>query len=384
MVPTPGTRRAGIAAAAAALPVVLAYRFAQVYRVRAGYPQRHAPLWTPDALGMAYEEVEVATTGGLSLKAWFIPAGDAPAPGIVLVHGWESARDRTLPHAAFLHAAGFHVLALDVRGHGGNEAETLPISVGEFAADALAGAHWLAARGEVTRIGILGHSMGAAGVLVAAAREPAIRAVVAVSTPADPYRLTRQTFRLAELPIPGLVAWPLAWLTARVYLRPRGHTIAGTSAARAVRVIAAPVLLVHGDDDHVVPVGHLARLAAARRAANPGTTQTLVVHEGHHSWLYEFAVFRSTVARFFATALGGSLDPDAAARVAEAVPAARLPEPERLTTLDEEPGGVRSLLRVFERQSATPDAGSPDRPATAAPPSPAAPAVNPTAPEALP
>ncbi|MHB8959004.1 MAG: alpha/beta hydrolase [Candidatus Limnocylindrales bacterium] len=376
MVPTPGTRRAGVAAAVAALPVVFAYRFAQVYRVRAGYPRRHAPLWTPHALGMAFEEVEVPTADGLALKAWFMPAGDAPAPGIVLVHGWESARDRTLPHAQFLHAAGFHVLAVDVRGHGGNPPETLPISVGEFAADAAAGARWVAARPEVTRVGLLGHSMGAAGVLVAAARDPRVGAVVAVSTPADPYRLTRQTFRLAELPIPGVIAWPLAWLTARVYLRPRGHTIAGTSAARAVRGIAAPVLLVHGDDDHVVPVGHLARLAAIRRSARAGETETLVVHEGHHSWLYEFGIFRSTVARFLTAALGGPLDPDSAARAAEAIPASRLPEPERLTTLDEEPGGVRSLLGVFGRQSATsPDAGAPDLPATTA---------IPTTPEALP
>lgn len=379
MVPPPGTRRAGVAAAVAALPVVLAYRFARVYRVRAGYPRRHAPLWTPRALGMAFEDVEVPTADGLALKAWFMPAGDAPAPGIVLVHGWESARDRTLPHAQFLHAAGFHVLAVDVRGHGGNPPETLPISVGEFAADAAAGARWLAARREVTRVGLLGHSMGAAGALVAAAREPAVGAVVAVSTPADPYRLTRQTFRLAELPIPGVIAWPLAWLTARVYLRPRGHTIAGTSAARAVRDIAAPVLLVHGDDDHVVPVGHLARLAAVRRASGPGATQTLVVHEGHHSWLYEFPIFRSTVARFFAAALGGPLAPDVASRIADATPATRLPEPERLTTLDEEPGGVRSLLSVFGRQAAgSTDAGAPDPPAM-----PANPAI-PTTPEVLP
>lgn len=353
MLPSSGARRAGLAAAAA-LPVVLAYRFAQVYRVRAGYPRRHEPVWTPAALGLPFEDAALPTSGGLTLPAWYLPAGDAPAPGLVLVHGWESARDRTLPHAQFLHAAGFHVLALDVRGHGMNQAETLPITVGEFASDAAAGVHWLAARPEVTRIGLLGHSMGAAGVLVAAAAEPRVEAVVAVSAPADPYRLTRQTFRLAELPIPSLVAWPLAWLTTRMYLRPRGHTVDGTSAARAVRVIDAPVLLVHGDEDPIVPVRHMARLASVRRAARPdAVTQTLVIHEGQHSWLYEFGIFRSTVARFFATSLGGPLDPDAAARAAGAVPVARLPEPERLTALDDEPGGLRSLARVLRRQTPT-------------------------------
>jgi alpha-beta hydrolase superfamily lysophospholipase len=354
MPPFSSARRAGLAAAAAAIPVAIAFRFAHVYRVRAGYPHRHELVWTPRALGIPYEDVAVPTSGGLTLPGWFMPAGETAGPAVVLVHGWESARDRTLPHAQFLHAAGLHVLAIDVRGHGANPPETLPISVGEFAADATAGVRWLADRSEVTAVGLLGHSMGAAGVLVAAAAEPRVGAVVAVSTPADPYRLTRQTFRLADLPIPGPIAWPLAWLTTRVYLRPRGHSVDDVSAARAVRQIAAPVLLVHGDEDRVVPVGHLARLASIRRAARPDAiTQTLVVHEGHHSWLFEFPVFRSTVARFLAASLGGPLDPETAARAAEAVPAARLPEPERLTALDDEPGGLRSLLRLVRRQTPT-------------------------------
>jgi alpha-beta hydrolase superfamily lysophospholipase len=190
--------------------------------------------------------------------------------------------------------------------------------------------------------------------MVAAADEPAVAAVVGVSTPADPYRLTRQTFRLAGLPIPAPIAWPLAWLTTHVFLQPRGHTVADVSATRAAKTIEVPVLLVHGDEDHVVPVGHIARLAAIRRTARPDAiTETLVVHGGHHSWLFEFAEFRSAVARFFAASLGGPLDPDAAAHAAESVSGARLPEPERLTALDDEPGGIRSLLRVFRRQTPT-------------------------------
>jgi alpha-beta hydrolase superfamily lysophospholipase len=183
---------------------------------------------------------------------------------------------------------------------------------------------------------------------VAAAADPAIAAVVAVSTPADPWRLTRQTFRLASLPIPGFIAWPLAWLTTRVYLRPRGHTVAAVSATRAVRDIAAPVLLAHGTDDGVVPVAHLDRLAAARRAARPAAvTETVTVPGGRHSWLYEFPAYRAAIAGFLAAALGGPRPPDEAAAIARDVPAQRLPDPERLTTLDDQPGGVRSLAMLI-------------------------------------
>jgi alpha-beta hydrolase superfamily lysophospholipase len=348
-------RRAGLVAAAAAIPVALAYRFALVYRVRAGYPRRHLPAMTPDAVGLAWEDVAVPTTDGLRLPAWFMPAPASPAPAIILVHGWESARDRTLPHAQFLHAAGFAVLALDVRGHGANGPEALPVSVGEFAADTRAAVAWLGTRDDVTAIAVLGHSMGAAGALVAAASDPAIAAVVALAAPAGPYRLTRLTFRLAALPIPAPIAWPLAWLTTRVYLRPRGHRPNDVSATQAVRSIAAPVLLVQGGEDRILPLADLARLAGARHAARPDlVTETLVVDGGGHSWLYELPAFRAAVARFLATSLGGPLDPEAAASLAEAVPAVRPPSDDRLSVLDEEPGGARSLARLFRRRAPAP------------------------------
>ena len=289
----PTLRRAGVAAALAALPVALAYRFALVYRVRAGFPQQVPSRYDPADLGLPFEEATVPTPDGLELPAWFIPAGSDPGPAVVLVHGWESARDRTLPNAQFLHAAGFHLLTFDVRGHGSNPPDELPISGGEFGADTLAAIHAALARPDVTSVAVLGHSMGGVGALLAAAAEPRTGAAVAMSTPADPYRLTRQTFRLARLPIPDPIAYPLAWLTTRVYLRPRGHTVASISAARAVAAYRGPLLLLHGAEDTVVPPSHLERLARAARATRRGVdeapVETSIVEGGHHSWLYEFA-----------------------------------------------------------------------------------------------
>ena len=340
-------RRAGIAAAIAAAPFALAYRFAVLYRGRAGFPTPRPPQLTPADLGMEFVEVAAPTTDGLTLPGWFIPAeGGRPGPGVALVHGWESARDRLLPIAQFLHAAGFHCLAVDVRGHGANPTEALPITAGEFGTDALAAWRALDVRPEVTTGAILGHSMGAIGAILAAAAEPRIRAVVATSSPADPWRLTRQTFRLARLPFPDAIAYPLAWLTTRVYLQPRGHRVADISASVALRKIGVPVLLIHGTQDAVVPVGHLGRLARFGTTDGP-PIERLIVDGGQHSWLYEFPIYRRTVAAFLARALGGLLTPDEAGARAEAVDARRLPDTVRPPTqIEQEPGGFRSLVRL--------------------------------------
>ena len=175
--------------------------------------------------------------------------------------------------------------------------------------------------------------MGAIGAILAGAADPRVAAVVATSAPADPYRLTRQTFRLAHLPIPDPIAYPLAWLTTRVYLRPRGHVVDDVSASAAIARYRGPILLAHGDEDQVVPPAHMARLArAARRRSCRGSgrapVETVVIPGGQHSWPYEHPAYRAAVAGFLATALGGPLDPAEAAAIARATPAERIADPE--------------------------------------------------------
>ena len=369
----PTIRRAGLAAALAAAPFALAWRFALVYRVRAGFPRPQAPRITPANLGLPFETLEVEAPGA-RLPAWWIPArGGAPGPGVAVIHGWESGRDRTLPLAQVLHAVGLHVLTVDVRGHGSNPPEVLPVSAGEFGSDSLAAFRALLERPEITCGAIAGHSMGGVGAILAAAADPRVAALVATSAPADPYRLTRQTFRLARLPLPDPIAYPLAWLTTRVFLAPRGHTVEAISATRAIGRYAGPVLLLHGDTDDVVPVSHTARLEGAAHAARDtaaargepiaAPVESLVIPGGRHSWLYEFPAYRATLARFLAEHLGGPLDPAEAARVAAGVPAMRLPDGEApFTAVAAEPGGLRSLAGIV-RPGSPAAGGLPDEPA---------------------
>jgi uncharacterized protein len=340
-------RRAGIAATLAALPVALAYRFSQVYRVRAGFPHRRPPAFTPADFGMPFEESVVRSPGG-DLPAWFIPArGGARGPGVLLVHGWDSARDRMLANVQFLNAAGFHCLTFDVRGNGANPAETLPVSGGEFGADAVAGFATLAARPEVSVGAILGHSMGAIGAVLAAAADPRVAALVASSTPSDPRRLTSETFKLAGLRLPTPIAAPLSWLTTWEFIRQRGHRVRDISAIGAIAAYRGPILLIHGEDDRVIPVAHAERLWAAAVAARGGDAthvELVLIPGGGHTWLYENERYRRRIAAFLARSLGGPLDPATAADIAGGLTVIRLPEPEGSLVGNRAEGAVAALL----------------------------------------
>jgi len=185
-------------------------------------------------------------------------------------------------HVRYLHAAGFHCLVFDARGHGDSPEETLPVNVPEFAEDTAAAARWLADRPDVSAVGVLGHSMGAAGAIVAASHEPEIAAVVSLSAPADLVRMTRKTFEMAGMNIPEPIATPLAWFTAAILLVPRRHSVEDASAVAAAARYHGPLLLVHGAQDHGVPVEHLemiGRAAAGRRTADDPPVETLVLPE---------------------------------------------------------------------------------------------------------
>lgn len=352
-----GTVGAGLTGIAAA------YQFALRYRERVGLPHRSPIETSPAEHGLAFEQVEIPA-GDRHLVGWFVPAepDEAPKtvrasarsnastataepppaattaadppdrrPAIVVVHGWESNRGRTFAHVLYLHAAGFHCLVFDVRGHGDSPDETLPINVPEFAADTAAAVRWAAARPEVSAVGVLGHSMGGAGAIVAASHEALIRAVVSVSAPADLVRMTRKTFQMAEMRIPEPIATPLAWFTAAMLLKPRRHSVKDASATLAAGRYRGPLLLIHGAQDRGVPVEHLERIARAAvdgrgRQDDPGV-ETLVLPESGHRWLYEDAGCRRKTAAFFASALGGPVAPEIAGERAAACVVERPPDP---------------------------------------------------------
>jgi alpha-beta hydrolase superfamily lysophospholipase len=331
-----------------------AYRFALRYRERVGMPHRSPVESSPADFGLSFEDVRISA-GDHELAGWFVratadeptednstpespapkrrragKAAAGPRPGIVVVHGWESNRGRTFAHVRYLHAAGFHCLVFDVRGHGDSPTETLPVNVPEFADDTIAAVRWLAARPEVSAVGVLGHSMGAAGAIVAASREPAIKAVVSMSSPADLVRITRRTFEMAEMHIPEPIATPLAWFTAAILLVPRHHSVEDASAVTAAARYHGPLFLVHGAQDHGVPVEHLeliGRAAAAKRTVDDPPVETLVLPDFGHRWLYEDAGCRRKIAAFFAKWLGGAAAPEEAGEQAAACVVERPSDP---------------------------------------------------------
>ena len=177
--------------------------------------------------------------------------GDA-RPALLVCNGNGGDRSMRADLAAALSRLGLAVLLFDYRGYGGNPGS--PTEAG-LAADARAALAYLAGRPEVDpeRVVYLGESLGAAVALRLATERPPAALVL------------RSPFAsLAEV---GRRHYPV--LPVSLLLRDRYD-----SAALAGR-LAAPLLVVAGGRDRIVPASHSRRLFAA--APEP---KRLVVLEG--------------------------------------------------------------------------------------------------------
>ena len=219
---------------------------------------------SPAALGLKSEEVRIATANARQLHAWLIRAPQQeqgkPQPAVVVVHGWGGNAALMLPLARPLHEAGFAALFIDTRCHGASDDDRFT-SLPRFAEDAEHAFAWLAAQPGIDpqRIALLGHSVGAGAVLFAASRTPQVAAVVSVAAFSHPVAMMRRLLAAKRLPERPLGRYILDYVQKTI-----GHRFDDIAPLTTIARIRRPVLLVHGEDDEVVPIVEARQIYAAR------------------------------------------------------------------------------------------------------------------------
>ena len=202
------------------------------------------PLPPAAAVLPAGRDVVLETEDGILLGAWYFPGPRGRGPAVLVCNGNGGDRSLRAELAAALNRAGLAVLLFDYRGYGGNPGS--PTEDG-LAADARAAQAWLAAQPDVdpNRIVYFGESLGAAVAVGLAVQRPPAALVL------------RSPF--TSLPDVGAVHYP--WLPVRRLLMDRYPSI------DRIASVQAPVLVIAGDRDDIVPASLSKRLYEA--AAEP-------------------------------------------------------------------------------------------------------------------
>lgn len=234
--------------------------------------------------------VMIATSDGLALMSWFAPPPDG-GDGRVMVYFHGNAgnlADRAYKARAFLDM-GLGVLLVGYRGYNGN-----PGAPGEsaFHADGRAVLRFLEDRGiGPDRRVLYGESIGSGTALPLAADHGAAAVVLegAFTSMAD----------MAQLQYP---AYPATMLVR--------HAFDNMAAARRLK---APLLVMHGERDGLVPPEMGRRLLAAARDGGNARAEAAFFPRGTHVDLFDHGA-ADRVAAFLGLAAGavpGAHDPGA-------------------------------------------------------------------------
>ena len=210
--------------------------------------------------GLPWREVHIPTQRGKTLFGWFIPAGEA-APALAVVHGWGGNAEMMLPLAEPLHEAGYAALFFDARSHGRSDGDSFA-SLPRFAEDLEHVVDWLQGQREVdaSRVGVIGHSVGAGAALLLASRRPDLAAAVSLAAFAHPAGIMRRWLKLKRIPY-----WPLGAYILHYVQYVIGHRFDDIAPCYTIRSANCPVLLAHGTDDQMVPVSEAQEIYANRR-----------------------------------------------------------------------------------------------------------------------
>jgi uncharacterized protein len=201
-------------------------------------------------------DVELTTTDGLRLGAWYVPArGPADTFTVLVANGNAGDRSLRTPLARALANQGLGVLLFDYRGYGGNPGR--PSEEG-LARDVRAARQFLIDEGVPgNRLQYYGESLGAAVVAELATEHPPAGLIL------------RSPF--TDLATVGQIHYP--FVPVRVLLKDR------FPVAEYVARVAVPITVVYGTGDSIVPPEESRRSVAAAL----GPTHLVAVEGADHN-----------------------------------------------------------------------------------------------------
>lgn len=247
------------------------------------------------ARGKISSHHRVPTADGTKLDVWVIQgrhevnanAETPPAPRgtVMILHGILDSKARFFGMARQLARKGYNVVMLDHRAHGRSEGTYTTFGAKEKF-DARDVIDSLLENGEIAEpIYVFGQSMGAAIAVQYAAVDPRCKAVMAVA----PYTDMRTAARRF---VPFMNAEKFDEVVAK------GGELAGfdpddASAIRAAGQLTAPLLVVHGRIDAIVPHSHGAAVYKAANVRKKLMTFPLLGHVslmmGRQTWFAKHA-----------------------------------------------------------------------------------------------
>jgi alpha-beta hydrolase superfamily lysophospholipase len=193
----------------------------------------------------AYEPVQLKTSGGISIDAWYSKTGSSTGC-VILVHGYSVNKSYCAYEAAMFKQMGYSVLLFDLRGHGKSGGNTTSLGMKE--ADELQNAFEFAKQKGNSRIILVGGSLGAV-VCINATAEGRVHPDALIAE--APFGSLHEHLKGRARTL-GFPAEPFASLTTFWIGIEKGYNGFDLDMACCAKKITCPLLLEWGSKDPIV------------------------------------------------------------------------------------------------------------------------------------
>jgi dipeptidyl aminopeptidase/acylaminoacyl peptidase len=209
---------------------------------------------------LQHEDVSFPTTGGLTLRGWFFSTEDPYAPAVLYAPATAHDLRQGLSLVAPLRKAGFQVLLFSYRGSGSSDGNRLNFSYGaRESIDIDAAVRYLSETRRIKHIGAIGHSAGAVSIILSAARNPKINAVVA----AAPFTTLQDIWQDNR---PAIFPEGFYTQASRLFQLRKSFSDQQVRPINVIGNIAPrPILFIYGLNDQRIPASQASRLFQAAR-----------------------------------------------------------------------------------------------------------------------
>lgn len=242
---------------------------------------------TPRSEGLAYEEVRFPASDGLQLHGWLIPAPGARFT-LLWCHGNAGNISHRVHNAAYLHRlVGLNLFLFDYRGYGQSAGGFSDLSEEATYRDAEGALAYLRGRPDLagTRLVYFGRSLGAAVAVELARRHPPDGLILE-----SPFTSIQE---MARVLLPFL---PIGELVGTKY-----------DSLAKIPEIGVPLLVLHGDQDDIVPFEQGRRLFEAARS--PKTFYPIRRARHNDTYIVGGDAYFDAWVRFFASLETGPVIP---------------------------------------------------------------------------
>ncbi len=251
---------------------------------------------TPEQRGMPYTEHYLHGVNGKRLFTWHISSRHSKST-LVIVHGWGANAEMMLPLAEPFHNAGMDLLLYDARNHGRSDGDSFS-SLPRFAEDLETAIDWIKQHTPGHKVIVLGHSIGAAASILTASRRHDIDLVIGLSGFAHPNLVMNR--HLDRPWIPRFMRTLIMSYIQKVI----GYSFEDIAPMNRIREVQCPVLLAHGTDDRVVPIGDM-HLIESNTEGQP-KIEMIAVDGAKHDSIEHFEQQSGKIIEFIKKSLPGA------------------------------------------------------------------------------